>query len=260
MSYVAFVPGLEGDLSLQNRTLTPLSGTYAYAAFTAAQNLGLPFYRIDFQTATVPNPILSDMGQSVAEQIVNLHQDSQPAGLIVASSIGAGVALQSLKHIAASGTPMPSLLLFKPALDPLAMIEIRMKQKGAEQYVTMLREGKLSSLPIEVDASHYNPNPGKFMLTPAHINDANALRILTSPASQAELHQSLLSHPLPEMSLVTAQSDAMCPAHLAYAFSKIVNGGTRQGMRIVLLPGDRADDHSSELSDEIMLWAKRQPN
>lgn len=95
MSYIAFIPGLEGHKSLANRTNEAVPGTYAYAVECAARHTNLPYARLDFQTAATPFPTLSDMGASIAGQIYNLNKIHGGSGLVVASSIGAGVCLQA---------------------------------------------------------------------------------------------------------------------------------------------------------------------
>lgn len=252
ISYIGFVPGLEGETSLKNRTNVATPGTYAYAAERAARQTGLPFCRLDFQTASAPNPLLSSMGQSVATDIAILNDKYGGHGLIVASSIGAGVALQSLITLHDNDIDLPAVLLFKPAIDPLALIQMRMQLQGATADLTALHAGEISSLPIAVDATHYSPNPGSFLLTREHLKDADALRLLSDAGSRDLFRQKLQATPLPELRLQTAVNDQMCPRQITNMFAELVEGCSVKDYALRLMPGDRADDHSAELTAEIV--------
>lgn len=163
-----------------------------------------------------------------------------------------------LRHF--NDVPLPAVLLFKPALDPLAMIFERMtKFPGGLEYVKKLEAGQIPHLPIPVDATHYSPDPGNFILTPAHVNDVDALRLLTDTASQNRFQSQFQNHELPELILMTAEEDDMCPAEKIGIFSGLARHASLKGCEVVLLNGKRADDHSDDLKQSIIEWAQRHP-
>ena len=253
MSYIAFVPGLEGDLSLKARTKKPVPGTYAHAAEQAAHEMGLAFFRLDFQTASRPYLLLSEMGYEVAADIAAFNA-RYGAGLIVASSIGAGVTLQALANLKESYIDLPPVLLFKPAIDPLSLITERLRAHGASAHLDALIAGKIPALPIPVDPSPQSPAPGTFLLTKAHIEDEAALRLITSEQSRTLFSQTFADTKIPEIRLQTAKDDPMCTVQVADTFARVAEGCTNR-YSITLLPGHRSDDHTNELRGEIRAMA-----
>lgn len=253
MTYIAFVPGLEGHLSLAARTDTAPQGSYARVVEDVAKEEGLSFVRVDFQTSASPFPTLSDMGVDVARQIVALNDEHGAPGLIVASSVGAGVMLQALTEIK-SPNKFPALLLFKPALDPLAMIETRMNAtpEGAAA-LRQLKAEDIQTLGIPVDPSPQSPNPGKFMLTPAHVNDAHAIRILMDRSSHSRLRSAFETQLLPNLRIVTAQQDPLCPADNVKLLLNVLNNCVSvppHGFQFnTVLSGRRSDPHTFELGE-----------
>ncbi len=257
MSYISFISGLEGDRSLAERTTEIMPGTYAHAASLAAQDVKLPFYRTHFQTAAKPNPTLSEMGRTVAQEIALMNHAHGKAGVIVASSVGAGVALQAFLNLKDIGAKLPALLLFKPAIDPLSLITDRLRDHGALAHLDMLKAGKIPYLPIPVDPSPQSPNPGTFLLTPAHVNDSNALRLLTTEKSRNFFAYMFSENKIPEIMLQTAMDDPMCTAMVAGTFARVAETATDH-YSLDLLPGRRSDDHGADLRAQIKNMAIRQ--
>lgn len=254
--YIAFIPGLVGEQSFANRTPDPLPGTYAHAVGTAASELSVPFYRLDFQTAANKFPTLSEMGRELAGNIGLLNWNHEGTGLVVASSIGAGAYLQSLLNMQDDNIEYPLSLLFKPGVDPLLLIAARLKVAGAGHLLEDLLSGKRHELGIPVDPSPQNPQPGNFIITAKHYIDGDAQRIISSDSSRANFWDKFADRKLRELRVLTASNDQMFTAQIADVFAKVM-AGCADRYELDLLPGDRADDHGAQLTQAVMAMAGR---
>ncbi len=257
--YIGFVPGLEGGKSVMARTNDTLPGTYAHAVKTAADELGLPFYRLDFQKASSIDaekfPTLSQMGVEIAEGIKLLNWHHSGTGLVVASSIGAGAYLQSLLKMQDDGTEYPESVFFKPGIDPLLLIAVRLKQAGVGHWIDELMNGQRETIEIPVDPSPQNPNPGTFIITAKHYTDADAQRIISSESSRNNFWDKFSENKLPQVRVLTASDDPMFTAQIADIFARVMAGCTVR-YQLDTLPGSRADDHGPDLTRYVKEMAQ----
>lgn len=168
MSFVMYVPGLQGDNQLKpandplpagmiiHRPLNIPEGTYAGEVKKATESRGHGFLMATYQTVADKWPTLPQMGHKVAKQYLMATQD-QPTGtqnVIIGSSVGAGVVIQALGSIrnalarrnrpgmnaieASAGCldmpldPMPHVILLEGVYDPLGSIysQVQMADKS----------------------------------------------------------------------------------------------------------------------------------
>ena len=255
MTYVLFVPGLNGHKSIPVQTSQPQPGTNYYAVATVARDLSVPCYRAVFQTASNPFPTLSEMGLEVASQIRAVTDAHGEPGLIVASSIGAGVTMQALTELEHERN-LPHVIAFKPVFDPLdAITGALAKVPEGQICLDKLKSSELSGLPLPVESTYASQNPGHFMLTQAHIDDTDALRLISdSTTSFAHFSEKLGGRKMASMKILVAENDTVSQNMTAFIIA--ARQHAKDGCSISLIPGNHADDQSKRLAGEVhkRLW------
>ncbi|MES2729822.1 MAG: hypothetical protein V4621_06980 [Pseudomonadota bacterium] len=153
------------------------SGPNETALRDHAHRLQLDFYTASYQLPQDPAPLLSVMEERAGEQLAAVFDAHCGPHIIVGSSVGCGVALGALSRVLPmiENKPYLGFLGIKPIIDPLQAIKYQLKAlNGAYDQ---LRNGTSRSVPMPVEGA-----PGdSFLLTPAHINDADATRLLSDP-------------------------------------------------------------------------------
>lgn len=250
--FTAFIPGLNGHHSIGNQTAEPLPGTNYFAVKEASDAFGIPCVRIVFQTAANPYPTLSEMGLIVARQIEALQDEHGNEGLVAASSIGTGVAFQAFSEMH-GGYDFPSLIAFKPVIDPLNAISSALSRLPNNMGAVMMQKlmsGEIEALPIPVEASHVNEQPGHFMLTKAHVEDALALRLISDPTCHALFDQKREGRRMPSLQLLVGEQDTTTSENLV-AFATAARLWSKTGCDMKWMAGNHASNQSEILGQAV---------
>lgn len=251
MTYVLFVPGLSGHKSIATQTPLPPVGTNYYAVLQTARSLKAPCARADFQNATNKFPTLSEMGLSVASEIEEMQDEYRDPGLIVASSVGAGVVLQALQALKPQYT-LPHVIAFKPVFDPLDAITGALdKVPNGPLYLEKLKSGEIAALPLPVEATSASEDPGHFMLTQAHLDDQAALRLISNSTNSFALFaEKLAGRKMASMKIMIAEKDTVALSNMS-AFKKAVDPHVQFKCVISNIPGTHSDEQSDKLAKEV---------
>lgn len=177
MSNVVYIPGLQGIRQLAAQETN--NGPNEQAVRNVCRDWGWEFYRAAYQTDQNPTPLVAQMETMVAEQLDDLFAKKSGPFILVGSSVGFGVLLGALTRLQ-NTTSSYALLGFKPIPDPLLAIGTQLARVGVD--VKELYDGTLSSVPMPVEGSQGDV----FTLTPEHMNDHDALRILSDPREAQE--------------------------------------------------------------------------
>jgi len=250
MSYILYVPELNGHKSLENQSALPPPGTNYHAVYDTAKTLSIPCYRAIFQTAARPFPTLTEMGETVATEIQRLQDAHGEAGLIVASGVGAGVALQALTLMEPEYA-LPHMIAYKPVLDPLhAITTILSTTPAGQSDLQQLEKGDITTLKLPVETIAACSDPGHFMLTQDHINDPGALRLLSNPTdSLVHFSNSLAGRKMASLKLIVAENDHLASTNIG-AFARAIGHYARGSCTLSIIPGTHGDDHSKRLAQE----------
>lgn len=272
MSFVMYVPGLLGDKQVDRLNQTVAAGdvemppgTHARAVQNASRKHRLPFHLAAYQTKDLPYPTFSQMGRTVAGQYLALADElapEQPPPLTFGSSVGAGVLLEFLHHISTRDrhqARFPHVVVFDGVYDPISTILERTEadQTARETIAAMMRapadfQGDLA-YPLPVDPGPTERNPGTFWLSPLHLRDPEAKRIMADPINQAYYGTSI-GPCLPSLLILsTGRHPASPPSH-AKAFARIMGSNARLEIWDREAPSehpvileDRLDHHLSAL-------------
>lgn len=250
--FVAFIPGLNGNKSIATQTGEPQPGSNYFAVKEAADAFDIPSVRLVFQTSAKPYPTLSEMGMIVARQIEALQDEHGNEGLIVASSIGTGVAFQAMSEMH-GGYDLPGMIAFKPVVDPLNAIASalgRLPNNMGAVMMDKLKAGEIPALPIPVEASAINEDPGNFMLTKAHIEDAAALRLISDETCHAVFDAKRDGRRMPVLELLIAQQDTTTSENL-HAFSTAARRWSNTGCQMTWMSGTHASNQSERLGQAV---------
>ena len=250
--FTAFIPGLNGHKSINSQTAEPLPSSNYYAVKKASDDLGVPCFRLIFQTAANPYPTLSQMGLIVAQQIEDLQDEYGDEGLIVASSIGTGVAFQAMSELD-PGYDFPGLIAFKPVVDPLNAISAALDRLPNAQGAVLLQKLKaeeIPALPIPVEASSINEDPGHFLLTKAHLDDAAALRLISDTTSFALFESKMDGRKMPLLEFILAEDDKTASENIN-SFSTAVAKWSSRGSMTSWVSGTHSDNQSEALANAV---------
>jgi hypothetical protein len=208
--------------------------------------------RIAFQTSANKYPTLSEMGMIAARQIEALQDEYGDEGLIVASSIGTGVAFQAFNEMS-DERDLPGMIAFKPVVDPLNAISSALNRLPNGQgsiLMSKLKAGEIPALPIPVEASAVNEQPGNFMLTRAHVEDEAALRLISDETCHALFDQKRNGRLMPVLQLMVAQQDATTSENL-HAFATAARQWSKTGCELTWISGTHATNQSVKLGQAV---------
>lgn len=177
MGNVIYIPGLQGMRQLAAQETN--NGPNEQAVRNVCRDWGWEFCKVAYQTDANPTPLLSQMETMVAEQLDDVFAKKSGPFILVGSSVGFGVLLGALTRLQ-NTTSLFALLGVKPIPDPLLAIGTQLACVGVN--VQDLYVGTLSSVPMPVEGSRGDV----FTLTPEHMNDHDALRILSDPREAQE--------------------------------------------------------------------------
>lgn len=254
MSYVLYVPGLNGDKSIDAQfSSAALSGTNYEAVKETARMHEVFCMRSFYQMPHEQFPTLSRMGTQVATHVIHLNVARGTPGLIVASSVGAGVTLQALSTLP-EDQPLPHVILFKPVIDPLDAIKSQLEAKlpagmGAT-LLAELKEGKRPGLEIPVNSTDTGPEPGKFLLSKAHLDDPKALHLISDPESFAAFSAKLGPRKMGSLTLLVGRNDALTDKKQMLDFAEAARIHTHCSCKLDFLDGDEVLDRAT-LTQEV---------
>lgn len=224
-TFVLFIPGLKGSKSLHLGTPeTPVPESNQGAVHRAAKENKTDFFAPGYQSLTNSYPFLSEMGDTVANHLKTLQQTYDRRGLVIASSVGAGVLLQALNQ-SASYYPLPDVILIKPVYDPLSSIEGYMGTTDhGKTALAALKGRKIERIPLPISGSDTQKNAqsgDSFMLTRTHLEDPRALRLSNNwETATKNLEGKLSGRKIPNMKILLAGDDPFSPLNLSREFSK----------------------------------------
>ncbi len=233
MGNVIYIPGLQGIRQLATQGTS--NGTNEQALRAACREWGWEFYKAAYQTDANPEPTLSQMQAMVAGQLDDIFAKKPGPFILVGSSVGFGVLLGALTRLKNTTSPY-ALLGFKPIPDPLLAIGTQLARAGVN--VQDLYDGTLSSVPMPVEGSQGDI----FTLTPAHMNDHDALRILSDPREAQEFRLQT-SGRFSTCELLVARDDHLTPN--ATDLTRIF------GAEVFVRPGDHNTDMSAALGRKL---------
>ncbi|MDY0030009.1 MAG: hypothetical protein RBR86_08735 [Pseudobdellovibrionaceae bacterium] len=248
MSNIIFVPGLQGVNQIAEnatRSVTLARGVNEQAIYDATHKAGWAFHKISYQTPETPAPRLSVMEKSVAQQISGIFDLTRGPNIIVGSSVGFGVVVGAISRLKNS-TSRFGLIGFKPIPDPLMAIEFQLK---SQNFLDVLRHGIVPSIPMPVEGT------GKdfFPLTKEHIDDSDALRLLSAPRSAAEFNSSAKGK-IRDCKLIFARRDHLTRAFLLADFREVI---PCHRARSIIKSGDHSTDLSAVLAKEVSAMIAR---
>lgn len=236
MTTIIWVPGLQGERSLsQNFGL----GANGLAVQNIARQLKCSFIPTCYQSTNSPNLLLSVMGQRLAAAIRVVKQDPI---IIVGSSVGAGVALDALSRLKSCVSPI-ALIAFKPVPDPLMATSLQLTSEA----LAALNAGQISVIPMPVESTDGQPQD-TFPLTKAHLDDPNALRLLSNPDHVARFNESAGGRAVRTGSIIYARGDHLTPEAMMMGFRDAVHN-TRLDM--IALDGNHGTDFTTVLNEQV---------
>lgn len=242
MGNVIYVPGLQGLRQLAAQETD--AGANEKALRHVCRELGWEFYKTAYQTNVKPNPKLSQMEMMVAGQFDDIFATKSGPFILVGSSVGFGVLLGALTHLQ-NTTASYALLGFKPIPDPLLAIATQLSHSGID--MEGFSKGNISSVPMPVEGS----SGDVFFLQPDHVNDPDALRIL-SRVPDAERFQRATQGRFNTCELLLAQNDRLTQnaGELMRVF----------GAEVFVLAGDHNTDMSALLGKKLYGMLCSYPN
>lgn len=236
---VLFVPGLQGEFQIAN-SAGP-DGTNQDLVRRVAEETQWGFEVTAYQTTSDPYPTLSEMQDRVAQRLsahMTQHEKDKPL-VIVASSVGAGVALgallRTIQDRPRSLTSPYALLLYKPVIDPIATINEMYKDHNIE---TLGEVGKPPYLPLPIQGSE---SGDVFKLETRHFKDKEAVKLLSNPSDFFDFSRK--ADPVLTR-VVACNDDPLTPFGLIQAFSATIKYRTVEQQWV-------AGDHSTDATDAL---------
>jgi len=248
MGNVIFVPGLQGVNHITenaNRVGQIPRGSNEEAVYEAAKNAGWAFHKVAYQTANDPAPLLSAMEEKTAEQISQIFDLTRGPHIVVGSSVGFGVTVGAISRMK-STTSSFGLIGFKSIPDPLMAIEFQLKSQNA---LDALQVGLIPEIRMPVEGA------GKdfFPLTKDHINDPEAMRLLSAPGAILQFKQAA-GNKVKDCKLVFARQDHLTRAFLLADWKNII---PCHHTRTIVRRGDHSTDLGPVLGREVSAMIAR---
>ena len=248
MGNVIFVPGLQGVKQISenaDRIGHMPRGSNEQSVYEAAKNAGWAFHKVAYQTSETPAPLLSTMEENTAQQISQIFELTRGPNIIVGSSVGFGVTVGAISRMKSS-TSRFGLIGFKPIPDPLMAIEFQLK---SQNVLDALRYDIVPSIPMPVEGV------GKdfFPLTKDHINDPEAMKLLSAPAATLQFKQSA-GDKIKDCKLVFARQDHLTRAFLLADWKNII---PCHHTRTIVRRGDHSTDLGPVLGREVSAMIAR---
>ncbi len=113
-----------------------------------------------------------------------------------------------------------------------------------------LMNGEIEALPIPIDPSTVNENPGHFLLTKAHVEDALALRLVSDPTCHALFDQKRDGRRMPALELLFGGPNTLASENLA-AFATAARLWSKTGCNMKWMAGDHASNQTERLGQAV---------
>ncbi len=234
--FLFYIPGLEApnqvhaDTSPCKIDQEPPHGTCAHGAWDVAIQNNMTFARIRLQAPGGTPPTLSEMGMKCSSALIGLQLGHEQPGVIVSSSVGAGVTLQAMLNTLVR---LPETwIVIEGVFDPLSRIKdiAAHIQNGIALYLAV-QNGEKDIFPLPVGA---DGKGGTFPLQQRHIMDKGALRIFDD--TQGKQDQKRLAaafnkrktKKIGHLVLLTTDTHPLSPPSLNQQFAEVMSPFTNQ--------------------------------
>lgn len=239
---VAFAPGLKGTKSnFEEQHVADFTAGTAKGVYDAVDELGGLFELMDYQygdTDETRFPRFSKMAEHFACQVELFGPD-----LIVASSVGAFIALQSMMI-----TKKPvDMILLMPVFDVLGKA-VQLSEEG----VNKLLNAQIPMLPIPVESTEAGGEAGHFPMNALHFTDDNILEILderTSP--DVWLDKALGEQDFNNVAIARADNDPMCTRQEQNRLAEVLGSFSKVRPHQFVFEGGHGEDRTQKVTELV---------
>jgi len=234
--FLFYIPGLENPNQVQadknpyRMDQEPPHETCAHGAWDAAIKNDMTFARIRLQAPGDAAPTLSEMGMKCATALIGLQLGHERPGVLVSSSVGAGVTLQAMLNTL---TCLPETwIVIEGVFDPLSRTKDMAAhiENGTALY-NAVQNGEKDTFPLPIGA---DGKGGIFPLEQHHIKDKAALRIfdetqgVSDQKRLATAFNNRKTSKIDHLVLVTTDTHPLSPPSLNQQFADVMTPFTQQ--------------------------------